>query len=398
MKIVCFGNTNNFPLLLVKAFRALGHSAQLIVNEKNILHRPENVDPSLKAGYPSWIRDFSEIPRQDYICGSTTLMPVLRVLETADALILNEIGPSLLGFIPRPAISFLTGSDLSSLANFELLNSLTANWSRDFEGSAANEFYKTRWNAFITRQRKGIIGSTRVSHFPRGLLPDNDQILDSIGVSDEQRIHLFMADSEIGRKPPRQQKRDYVDLLCGARLTWKRPDARLSELDFKGTDQLLRGFAAYTRESDVPSRLTLFEKGHHIEETKALVNELGIAEIVDWLPELSRKEYDTRMLRADVVIDQLDNSVIGMVALDAMQAGIPVMANARPEIWNKHLEEPPPISHAFNADTVCTQLRKLVDGKHRKKLGAASKRYVEKYWTAEANAKLCLEIFRTECS
>src|SRR5258708_7383451 len=112
MKIGLFGNTNNSMVELAEAFRSLGHEAVLIVTSKELLHRPESRDPEFSSGYPHWVMDASDLEELDYFLLSPELNPVLYRLASCDALILNFVGPSLLPMLDRPAIAFLTGSDL----------------------------------------------------------------------------------------------------------------------------------------------------------------------------------------------------------------------------------------------------------------------------------------------
>ena len=112
MKITIFGNTNNYPLRLCHALRALNHDAHLIITQKECLHRPEGLVKGYTNNYPHWIHDYTYLDEEDFISPTPKIGSIINILESSDATILNHYGPSLLEYYDAPSISFLTGSDL----------------------------------------------------------------------------------------------------------------------------------------------------------------------------------------------------------------------------------------------------------------------------------------------
>ena len=198
MRIACFGNTNNYPFLLARGLRELGHNALLIVNQKQALHRPENLDPSLDGNYPGWIHDYSDVSNDHFIGPTPMIIPVLRLLENSDAVILNHVGPSLLAYFDRPAIAFLTGSDLDYLARFETVSTLGRKWDDKFRASNAARLFRELWTGFVSRQRNGILRCRAVNFFPQGMLPDCDRLLDDIGVASGTAVPHVHGGYELG--------------------------------------------------------------------------------------------------------------------------------------------------------------------------------------------------------
>ncbi len=392
MKISIFGNTNNLLYLLACAIREAGHNVHLLVNQQETLHRPENIHPELAGNYPDWIHDVSDTAIEDYIGPSPKIATVLNVLEYADRLILNHVGPSLLPYIKKPAISFLTGSDLDYLARFETLSTLTGNWESSFRLSASAQLYRALWSGFITRQREGILRSRAVSFYPRGIVPGCDSLLDAIGVSDAQRIHLFLADDRI-EQPRANKTGGRVRIFCGARLNWVRPMAPgTCELDCKGVDVLIRGLAAFHSRSGTKVELRLVEKGRDVVETHKLVDDLDLGDQVTWLQEMDRVAFDKELCQADICVDQLAQGAVGMTGADAMSCGKPLLANGRPEVWYGTWPEPPPICHATTAEEVADQLERLVPNRaERRRVGKESRIFAQKYWSPAANAEICLQ-------
>ena len=125
MKIGIFGNTNNSLFPLAEALRELGHEVLLILDRKELLHRPENVAPEFSSGYPDWIMDASGLEERDYFVQSKNMQCVTDRLACCDGLILNTLGPSLLSILNVPSLAFLTGSDLDYYANPEMIEART---------------------------------------------------------------------------------------------------------------------------------------------------------------------------------------------------------------------------------------------------------------------------------
>lgn len=391
MNIVVFGNTNNYPLRLVQALRELGHDATLIVDRKEPLHRPESLLPEYASGYPEWIVDFSHLSEDDYVGPSPRIAQVVSMMESADGLILNSIGPSLLPFVDRPAISFLTGSDLNYYANFDTVGNRAQGYDPAFRRSAAARLDARLWTNFIQRQREGILRSIAVSYFHRGMIPVDDALLESIGVSDEQRMFIYMCRDLPEPPPPARNERPI--LFCGTRLTWKKPiPPGVSPLDYKGTDVMIRGVALFREKTGMDFHLRIFEKGLHIKETHELARELGLDDCITWLPEIPIRDFYKELERADICFEQLGESCVGMVGLDAMAMGKPVIANAHPAIWRQHLGREWPICHALTPEEVCKHLESLVPNpRPRSEIGKQSSVFVRRHFSPQANARQCLD-------
>ncbi len=391
MRIGFIGNTNNYPFMLARALRKLGHEVRFIVSSQDPLNRPENRYSDISYPYPTWIHDLSPIRLRDVMyVGSSARRRVLALLHDCDAVIANDFGPMLLSDLNMPSIALLTGSDLYALADADTFM------------AGASQYHKlpvplrwvTKWilSARLVRpQRIGIRGSAAVVYFPRGILPRSDRLLDELGIDDERRIVNVMTDADV---------LDYVPppfntplrVFCGARLNWAslRPEGAV-EIDYKGAEVMVKGLALFVASTGVPLEIRLVRKGIHVRETMALVEELGLAGHVVWLDEMSQKQVEREYGQADVVFDQLGGGVIGMVSLDAMALGRPVIANARPEILEPLLGAPSPICQARTPAEVSKQINYLhFNPDERARIGLASRKFVEQYCSSIALAKRCL--------
>ena len=391
MRIGIFGNTNNYPLLLALGLRSLGHEVRLVVNRSERLHRPESRYPQLAAAYPPWIMDCSEIPEEEFIAATPRIGPVLDFLcGGTQALLLNDLGPSLLEFCPRPAVAFLTGSDLTYYANPTMRTLRQQGWGQVYASSPGAQLWVRHMDAFVARQRAGIRNATMVSAPLPGLVSEIDVLLRDIGVDDRQRDFFYIANTDNPPSPPGKSN-PRLRIVNGARLNWKKPLPReYISLDHKGTDVLLEGFARFVA-TGADAELVLFRKGLHVAETEALAEALGIAQRVEWREETSLTDFYREISGADIVCDQLGDAFPGMVAVDAMALGLPVIANFRPEILTSYFPEPIAACQARTPDEVATHLSALAASpRARIAAGRAARHFARTHLSPVAQARRCL--------
>lgn len=380
LTIAIFGNTNNGPLLLAQGLKELGHEVRLILNRKEMLHRPESRYPDWSNAYPHWIFDCCNITDEDIAYQTPAIDQLLPLLiDGVDLAILNDTGPALAGFLKAPHVAFLTGSDLAYWADFGMLQIRSAQWDPDFKESAPGRRYLMKFTDFVARQRDGILGAKLVCYPRRGLIPSGDALLDQIGVQDKKRFMLYVSNL-IDLKAKKPAKNSRLTILNGCRVIF-RPDLHpeLSTIDFKNTDVLLAGFAQYINAGG-QAELRMVKKGQDVDAALKLVKQLGIQNQVTWLNEMTLASFYEEMVAADLICDQLGASFPGGVALDAYALGRPVLANFRNDILSQRFPEPLP---GFNASTpaeIADHLHSLEsDHKLRIKMGQKSRAYAESY-------------------
>jgi glycosyltransferase involved in cell wall biosynthesis len=393
MRLGFIGNTNNYPFMLARAMRTLGHDVEFIVSSTDPLERPEFRYADVTYPYPEWIHDLSPIRLRDILLlGSPARRRILKVVRHCDAIVANGFGPALLPHLPVPSIALLTGSDLYAHASMDAYKTGAIQYGR----FPAPVRMLTNW-IYVARlarpQRKGISGAVGVVYFPRGILPSSDALLDEMGVGDDRRILNVMTDvHELTYVPP--PLNNPMRVFCGARLSWTSltPDGAKEVVDYKGAEIMVKGLALFVRATGAPLDIRLVKKGLHVCETIRLAEELGIAKHVTVLEEMTQKEVTAEYGLADVVFDQLGKAIIGMVSLDAMACGRPVIANARPEILEPIIGAPSPVCQASTPEEVSDWLKRLhSDPGERERIGRASRRYVEEHCSSVALAKRCLK-------
>ena len=392
MRIGIFGNTNNYPLMLAMALRRLGHQSVLVVNRRDRLHRPESKYPEMANGYPWWILDASDIPEEEFAAATPRIAGVLDFLAGgSDALLLNDIGPSLLEFCDAPAMAIMTGSDVTYYANPATPAHRQREWSPEFAGSPAGRLSARRWTELVARQRNGIRQAASVSAPFPGLVPELDTLLDDIGVSPRNRHFIFIGDTS---NPPARRDRSAgpLRIVNGARLNWCKPlPEGFCSQDHKGTDVLLNGFRAFLAAGG-DAELVLFRKGLHVAETEALAASLGVNDRIRWRDEVTLREFYDEIAGADIVCDQFGESFPGLVALDAMAMGLPVIANFRPEIMRTQCPEPVAACQASTAGELAAHLATLAASPDvRRETGRVARQFAHTHMSPEAHVRHCLQ-------
>lgn len=392
LSIAIFGNTNNFPLLLAEGLVAQGHHVRLLINRKELIHRPESKHPEWGGNYPSWVFDISEIADLDVAYGTPALDgAIAQLTHGVELAILNDIGPAFAKYLRCPHAVFLTGSDLSYYADFDSIRLRTANWDPGFRRSVAGRRVTRKVSELVIDQRDGILSAEAVSFGLRGLISRGDRILDSIGVEDARRMMIYISDVARLEATPAPGN-DSLRILNGSRVLWKQADDNsYSEQDLKGTDILLQGFALYCQRGG-KGELRLFRKGGDVDAAVALIDALGIASRVVWLGEMPLDRFHEEMASADIVCDQLAQSFPGMVTADAFAMGRPVLANLRNEIFGSYFPAPLPGLQASSPEEVCRQFLDAENSKDMlQALGTQSREFAENHLSPAGMAETLLK-------
>lgn len=396
MKIGFVCNTNNYPFALALAMRRQGADAVAIIDSLSPLHRPEFRFPAEDIGYGEWVIDLAPLRLWDAVFPTPRHRTAQRVLRGCDAIVATGVGIGLAAQLGKPLFAIAAGSDLDVMADEEHLRTLTM-----AAGGTLSERMSGLAKAWFLRrlapwQQLGFSSAVGVEYTLPGLLPHGDALLDRFGVAPARRHAFMLVDLEkVKRRPLPQNRR--LRVLGMARLQWVKPfPPGFTVLDDKANNNLLIGIAQYRQRRRAHLELRLPRKGQHVAQTERLVHELGLQDIVTWLPEMGQKEFSEEVAAADIVVDTLGEGTIGMGAREAMALGRPVIANGKPEIFAGHLGEPLPVAQARSPAEVAAQLEALDQREARQQLADRARAFAERYFSAERAAATILSLFDDE--
>lgn len=440
--------------MLARTFKDMGHEVAFIIDDEQRLNRPENRYADISQPYPNWIKDFSPFPiwLVSNIIDLETKLHIISILKTCDFIILNGYAVRFADEIGVPHLAMLTGSDLKPLADHAHAKDLfkvyvnmlyekgfiKKNTATHFvmkslapvklysgilslagrNGYTNLEYFRSislftdlgfiaNYNNWlkneIQRQRNSIKNAFAYTFFLPGIVPDGDKLLKEIGTDPAKMIHCFMidVDSISYTESPANKT---VRVFNLARFNWykdkNQPKDFLPSMDYKGNDIMIKGLALFANKyPNEKLDIRLVKKGKDVERTVELSKELGIDKYITWLNELSQKEILQEYVGSDIVFDQLAQSVVAMGGFEVMALGRPLIANARPEIFEPFLGESSAICHAQTPEEVCNWLEKLVfSAELRKETGIKSRQFVEKHFSTTRMANDVLKAFENYSS
>jgi glycosyltransferase involved in cell wall biosynthesis len=156
-------------------------------------------------------------------------------------------------------------------------------------------------------------------------------------------------------------------LFAPARQNWR----------LKGNDKLLRAFARIRRRG-VAAALLVPAWGQEIARSRALARDLGIAPHVAWLAPMPEPLLAAHYRAADLVFDQFQLGVFGLITPKAMACGVPVLTSYDPRhhAWC-FAEDPPLVACSSDPEIFEAATRLLRDPGRRREIGAASHAWVD---------------------
>lgn len=400
MRIGFIGNTNNLPYMIARELASLGHQIFFVVDKEQSLHRPEAYYPRDPAPTNLEIYDATGIAEK-YIHYLTVLWrdPRLRArLKSCDAVIANGLWAIAARSTGKPYLVLLTGSDLASVADPDAL-------FHDYWAMAKSKAWPLRTARLAAVMlvgwslRTALRHSSGFSYYARGVVPRGDALLARIfrGLAPENApVRMALQFTDVGRlqpTPPTKNADDSLTILLAARHTWREGvHVGVSLMDFKGSDVFIRGLALFRAKATVAFCVRMFEKGLDVAQSKTLIDQLGLTDCVEWSSEVTQAQLLERYQTSDVIVDQFGDGVIAMAGLDAMAMGKPLLANGRPEIFDRLTGEKSPVCHATTPQEVCRKLLWLCDPQVRLEVGLRSRTYVERHFSSAVAARACLDV------
>lgn len=390
MRIGFIGNMNNMPFILASALRDMGHDVIFLLNEDGDLCQPYNMFPEFKNTLPDWVIELGRWKfRKVLLPIFPDVLKAIKILNSCDVVVLNGLSVSLGAYINKPIIAFLTGSDLLVYATEDWINAERNNNTR---ASIVKRIRYFIFDRFRKRQSESIQKAIAVI-FPKVQPESNDfLLLQRMNVLKKQLSIQYMPSRYFQYQPPRMDRT--LKILYGARLNWKKPlPPGMVSLDCKGTDVFLKGISLLIkRHSEVEIEIVLIRKGAHIKETVKLIEELNIDGLVTWKDEMTQDEFYNECKLNDIIVDQMDSSVPGMVTVTAMTLG--KIAMTKVPLGDEYRRRfSGAVIDVSSSEDVCRSLYEVYQREDlRRLLSSTAYQRALNYFTPEANAKFLIEV------
>lgn len=201
---------------------------------------------------------------------------------------------------------------------------------------------------------------------------------------DDRKLTRFLAENPDLRPPPGPPV-----IFSPTRQHWKDRSGSWT----KGNDVLYRAAALVAAEGH-DFRLHLVEWGKEIDESKALLTELGIADKVVWLPTMQKRQLWAAYCTAHAVADQFILPALGGVGFEAMVLGRRLITAIDEGQLAHFFGEAPPCLVSLTVEQCAVQLRRVIaDPGDRQGLGVAAQDWMLRYHSADRIVALQIEAY-----
>ncbi len=402
MKIVFIGNMNNMPFYFAKEFKKKGFDVTFIVDaEKNyLLDRPESWDKELENNYPDWVIEKIlkwNLKAFKFSFPKLYFKKMIQYLNHFDIIFLNGHWISLGGFLKKGkhVINIFAGFDLDVAADFNQVGYFDKYFKQSgswFKKIIPSFLTNIIFNRMIGFQRKGIRRADVVNYFPTGVNSDSDKLLNEIKAGQVfKRLELrgFDCDKFPYQEPITENKKFTILNVTRFFYLNNRNDNKRNDIMIKGIGRFLK-----INKLDVDDvEILFFEKGDDIDAAKKLCDEYSLTPFIRWKKQVSVEELNYFFAVCDVTFDQLGVQWVA-AGLFSMLTGRPLIANGRPEIFEKLTNEKSPICQATSEEEVEMWLTKLyVNRSLIKEIGVTSREYVLKYYNLTNSMNYFIESF-----
>jgi glycosyltransferase involved in cell wall biosynthesis len=318
MRIAFVGNQDNNAYRLCKWIRQRDIDAELYLfpRENPTRSRPEQVDPDLADGYPSWVRQY------DDNVGLWPLKrgPVARRIDNEHQLVVTSGATGLLAagyFKHTPVVHIALGSEVSQYPLWVWRWRLSLKW---------------RAASFIMRRNLKRVAKIVTLGFRPELAA-----LDALGCGDKAVVWGWPEDPQGNRR--RVDRRLLAELtdayaefdrvfLWTARLNFMDPSA----VDYKGADRFLDALEMLAADGKYKFKAIVGSHGYDVDVFKARAAEKGLDDHIDYTDHMPFHRMLTYMsIPNGVVVNVLDadrGHIFGGIVREAMSLGAPVISAA----------------------------------------------------------------------
>jgi hypothetical protein len=339
----------NLGYEMAVGFSQAGIKSQLIIKDSH-LDEWRSLHPGLDPFKDSFLRIVKDEGKNSII---RTLMEAKIAREFDLVFSLGLGGIWFLPFLGKPIVSYATGADLTELA-----------------GGKGYSGIQVKLAKRIFKKAKLVFHSIETGH---------TEMIKKLGIKNaipwRQVIDTNFWKGEI------KEKGTGLNIFHPTSLIWI-PEFEGQRL--KSNDVVFKGFQKFLNEGG-KGKLFFRNRGQNIKETNELIKELQLEPFVEKLPDSSNREEQKKIMKKmDIVVDQFGVGNFGLIALEALAVGKPVIAYFPLKAAKQSYPEPekiPPILNALSPDEVA---KHLLEMSNSKKLYEQSK--LSQDWINECHA------------
>jgi hypothetical protein len=183
--------------------------------------------------------------------------------------------------------------------------------------------------------------------------------------------------------------RETVEFFCPSRQHWRDQNPSLT----KGSDLMLRAAANVAAEGH-RFRLVLVEWGMDVDASKALVSELGIEQLVSWIPPMNKKSLWHQYCRSHAVLDQFSLPALGGVGFEVLALGRRLITKIDVDQLKLFFGCAPPVFSGTDVMELTNSIRSVVlDPEDKAQKGMAGRQWIKDYHSARRIVALQANVY-----
>lgn len=162
----------------------------------------------------------------------------------------------------------------------------------------------------------------------------------------------------------------------------------------KSNDYIFRALAILKDEKR-NFRLMAVAWGRDVEASKRLTKDLGVDDMIEWVPTMNKRDLWKNYLRSNAVLDQFLSPALGGISFETMILGRRLISSLDIEQCRDFFGEAPPIMVASNVKEIVTAMRRVLDDPNdTAESGSAARSWMLKYHSADRITALQVQVYR----
>lgn len=175
-----------------------------------------------------------------------------------------------------------------------------------------------------------------------------------------------------------------VILFCPMRHDWQ----------IKGIDLYIQSFPEVIRKSHRKVKIIFNDFGMDVDKSRKLLKNLGLEKNIEWHKPMPRWQLVYWMIKADIILDQLNSPAFGGIAAEGLQAGKPVLASYNDHLGKWMFPQKPPLVIINAQEEIAKNLVKLINHRPlREKLGQEGKKWFNRYLSEKIVLKTLIKSY-----
>lgn len=203
---------------------------------------------------------------------------------------------------------------------------------------------------------------------------------------DSDKLLRFWRESAGGQPEPGRP----ATFVMSARQHWVDNDPGWA----KGNDRVFSAMRA-VKDSGRYCILRAVAWGNDLEASRQMINQLGIADMVQWIPTMKKRKLWQEYLNADAVIDQFVVPAFGGVTFEALMLGRRVITALDENVAQRFFGSVPPIVNCRTSADICAAMIRIIDDPtDRMQQGMAGQEWMQRYHSADRIVSLQVGVYR----